>query len=30
MDPKTEEPLPGREELRDVMNGYSAQLARRD
>jgi hypothetical protein len=27
MDPKTEEPLPGREELREAMNDYSAQLA---
>jgi hypothetical protein len=27
MDPETEEPLPGREELREVLNGYSAQLA---
>jgi hypothetical protein len=30
MDPETEEPLPGREELRDVMNGYFAQLAGRE
>jgi hypothetical protein len=27
MDPETEEPLPGREELREALNGYSAQLA---
>ena len=27
MDPETEEPLPGREELREVLNGYSAQLS---
>jgi hypothetical protein len=27
MDPATEEPLPGREELREVLHGYSAQLA---
>ncbi len=27
MDPETEEPLPGREELREILNSYSAQLA---
>ncbi|MES1242582.1 MAG: CHAT domain-containing protein [Acidobacteriota bacterium] len=30
MDPETEEPLPGREALRDVLNDYAAQLARRE
>lgn len=27
MDPETAEPLPGREELREVLNGYSAHLS---
>lgn len=27
MDPETEEPLPGREELREVLDDYSAQLS---
>mgnify|MGYP006206274945 CR=1 FL=1 len=30
VDPETEEPLPGREELREVINGYVLQLAGRE